>query len=528
MKAAAHTSGDAAGNMAAPVLRHSCPGRLRLGWAGLRHPDLRTDYLEAWLARAAGLARVRANAAGACLVAEYEERPGVFEDIARALANLPAEAHDPAPEHTAPPVRSALDAAVAVALAAGGRLLPPGPRLGLGAAAAAPLVLSGARSLLARGPRGKTLEMAASLYALSLGDGATVLRVAAMSVLGDALRQATEETPGERLAEALAVKGGAGFTEAGLAEAVERELLARPRPGRLSDRLGDRLALWSLALGAAMHLATGQARRALPVFAVDYSCAVKLSAPLAAWRGLREAERAGAKVRGASALEALARADAVVFTGRALLEPLAGGEGWAFRPGAEQAVSDLRARGVRHISALAEDGRQGVLLALAGGGALDEVRTGLSPREMAEAVRGLHARGCSVAMVGCTDQDALAMLAAEVGILLEAAEGQAQDNAQDNAQGRPGVVLARAAAGIRLLPKHGLRALLAARDAGTGAGTALKASFAAGVAAHSALFVAREARLLSRRNTTLAGRAATASVLLGAWLGAGPRRMRTP
>lgn len=473
-----------------PVLRHRCQGRLRLRWGGLRQPDLRMDWLEGWLASQAGLERVRINAAAGSLVAEYMERKGVFEDLCRALQNLPDKAFSPAPECAAPLARSPLEAALAVALAAAGALLPPGPRLALGAAAATPVILHGAQTLARRGPRGKTLEMAAALYALGLGDGASALRVAAMSVLGDALRQATEERPGERLAELLA----SGETSE-LAAQVERELLARPAPQRLSDRLADRLALWSLVFGGLMHAATGEARRALPVFAVDYSSAVKLSAPLAAWRGLREAGKAGVRTRGVSALERLAVADAFVFTG-AVLEQ---------RPALAQVIAGLRERGVSRVVVAGGEART-VAGALTGQHAPDEARSGLSPQERAEAVRSLRAKGFRVAVVGSEDADALAMLAADVGILHEG-DGPA--------------ALAGAAAGVRI---DDAQALLAARDAGAGARVALKGSFAAGVAAHSALFAAREARLVSRRESLLAGRAATAFVLLGAWLGAGPRR----
>lgn len=482
-----------------PELRHRCPGRLRLRWAGLRQPDLRVDWLEGWLARRAGLERARINAGAASLVAEFAERPGVFEDICRALAELPAKAHFPAPASVAPPPRTPLDAVLAVGLAAGGALLPPAPRLGLGAAATAPLILRGLKTLALRGPRGKTLEMAAALYALGLGDGSSALRVAAMSVLGDALRQATEERPGERMAELLGKS-----LDSELAAEVERGLLARPAPERLSDRLADRLALWSLIFGGLAHAATGQARRALPVFAVDYSCAVKLSAPLAAWRGLREARRAGAKARGASVLEELAKADAFVFTGSALERS----------PELAEAISGLRERGVRRIAVLGGEARI-VAETLTGTHAPDEARSGLSPRAMADAVHGLRAAGLRVAVVGWADADALAMLAGHAGIVLGGGESSG---------------LAGAAAGMRVGNvdgQGGARALLAARDAGAGACAALKGSFAAGVAAHSALFAAREARLLSRRASVQAGRAATASVLLGAWLGASPRNWST-
>lgn len=187
-----------------PVPRHRSPGRLRLRWSGLRHPDLRTDWLEAWLTHRAGLDCVRVNPAGASLVAEFRERPGVFEAIARALRELPPEAYAPAQSRSEPQPRRLADALFSVALAGAGMFLPQGPRMGLAAGMAAPVLLRGVDALVRRGLTARTLDLATTGFALATGDPSSALGIAAMVVVGDYLRQATEDRAGDLLKTLLA------------------------------------------------------------------------------------------------------------------------------------------------------------------------------------------------------------------------------------------------------------------------------------------------------------------------------------
>lgn len=188
----------------APVIAHRCPGRLRLRWAALRHPELRLEYFEAWLAERAGLARVRANPAGASLVAEYVERPGVAQDILSALEQLPPKAFSRAGGPRPPRRRSLADAVGHLALAAGASLLPtPAARplaLGLGA----PVVLRGLGVLAAQGLKAPVLDMATVGFALAMGDNPAALGISAMVVVGEYLRQATEDRSGALLKSLLA------------------------------------------------------------------------------------------------------------------------------------------------------------------------------------------------------------------------------------------------------------------------------------------------------------------------------------
>ena len=58
---------------------------------------------------------------------------------------------------------------------------------------------------------------------------------------------------------------------------------------------------------------TRNINKAMAVLMVDYSCAIKLSTPIAVMSAMDEAVRAGVTVRGGKYLEALAAADTVVF-----------------------------------------------------------------------------------------------------------------------------------------------------------------------------------------------------------------------
>lgn len=220
---------------AAPVLLHRCPGRLRLRWAALRHPELRLEYFEAWLTRRAGLSRVRANPAGACLVAEYDERPGVADDILAALRQLPAEVFRPAASAPPPPRRRFIDAAAHLALAAGGSLLPANAGRALALGLGAPVLLRGLSTLASRGLKAPVLDLATVGFALATGDNAAARGISAMVVVGEYLRQATEDRSGALLKSLLAPPVALVRVElAGDDGPVERSLpFAEVRPGAL-------------------------------------------------------------------------------------------------------------------------------------------------------------------------------------------------------------------------------------------------------------------------------------------------------
>ena len=77
--------------------------------------------------------------------------------------------------------------------------------------------------------------------------------------------------------------------------------------------LADRLVPYSLAGTALTWLLTQDVNRALSILMVDFSCALKLSMPLAVLSAMRECGRHHITVKGGKYLEAVAKADTIVF-----------------------------------------------------------------------------------------------------------------------------------------------------------------------------------------------------------------------
>ena len=77
--------------------------------------------------------------------------------------------------------------------------------------------------------------------------------------------------------------------------------------------LADRLVPWCLAGTVATYAFTRNVTRAISILMVDFSCALKLSMPLAVLSAMRECGEYHITVKGGKYLEALAKADTIVF-----------------------------------------------------------------------------------------------------------------------------------------------------------------------------------------------------------------------
>ena len=78
-------------------------------------------------------------------------------------------------------------------------------------------------------------------------------------------------------------------------------------------QLADRLVPWCLAGTVATYAFTRNVTRAISILMVDFSCALKLSMPLAVLSAMRECGEYHITVKGGKYLEALAKADTIVF-----------------------------------------------------------------------------------------------------------------------------------------------------------------------------------------------------------------------
>lgn len=77
--------------------------------------------------------------------------------------------------------------------------------------------------------------------------------------------------------------------------------------------LADRLVPWCLGATVVTYALTRNATRAISCLMVDFSCALKLSMPLAVLSAMRECGASHITVKGGKYLETLSKADTIVF-----------------------------------------------------------------------------------------------------------------------------------------------------------------------------------------------------------------------
>lgn len=106
---------------------------------------------------------------------------------------------------------------------------------------------------------------------------------------------------------------GQETTTARISRFLENSLRFKSKTQKQSDILADKLVPVTFGLGLASWLLTRDIRRAASVLTVDYSCAVKLSTPVAVKMSMFSAAHCGVLIKGSHALDALSRVDTLVF-----------------------------------------------------------------------------------------------------------------------------------------------------------------------------------------------------------------------
>lgn len=86
-----------------------------------------------------------------------------------------------------------------------------------------------------------------------------------------------------------------------------------------AERLADRIVPYSFLLSGLTYALTGNALRAASALLVDYSCAIKLSVPLAIRTAMMDASMRGVLIKGGRFIEKMARADVFVLDKTATL-----------------------------------------------------------------------------------------------------------------------------------------------------------------------------------------------------------------
>ena len=116
---------------------------------------------------------------------------------------------------------------------------------------------------------------------------------------------------GELVVEALKV-GGETRINAILKTIEESESAKASVQGRY-ERIADAIVPYNFLLSGAVYAASRSPMRAGSVLLVDYSCAIRLAAPLCVFTAMQEAASHGVLIKGGKFMEAIAEADVVVL-----------------------------------------------------------------------------------------------------------------------------------------------------------------------------------------------------------------------
>ena len=116
---------------------------------------------------------------------------------------------------------------------------------------------------------------------------------------------------GECLLEVAATTGQSRYDK--IVSMIEDSEKLKSNTENMANRLADRLVPYSLLTTGLTYLFTRNITRALSVLMVDFSCALKLSMPLAVLSAMREAGNDKITVKGGKFMEAIAKADTIVF-----------------------------------------------------------------------------------------------------------------------------------------------------------------------------------------------------------------------
>ena len=128
---------------------------------------------------------------------------------------------------------------------------------------------------------------------------------------GSSVYAGTALESGEIVVEVSSAPGAARIDA--IATMVERTSELKAQRQSRAEALADRLVPATFASFFGIWAATRAIEKALALLMVDYSCAIKLSTPIAVMSAMREASQHDVIIKGGKYLEALADADAIVF-----------------------------------------------------------------------------------------------------------------------------------------------------------------------------------------------------------------------
>lgn len=106
---------------------------------------------------------------------------------------------------------------------------------------------------------------------------------------------------------------GAETSVARISKFLEDSLRYESDSQKKSDELADKLVPVTFGLGVGLFALTRDLQKAAAVLTVDYSCVIKLSSPVAVLVAMHTAALQGVLLKGAQAVDSLARVDTLVF-----------------------------------------------------------------------------------------------------------------------------------------------------------------------------------------------------------------------
>lgn len=165
---------------------------------------------------------------------------------------------------------------------------------------------------------------------------------------------------------------------------------------------------------------------AVSVLVIACPCALGLATPTAIMVGIGRGARNGILVKDATALELLARVNAIAFDKTGTLT--SGDEADTIRPETKTVLNELHSQGIKTVMLSGDVPERAKRIAREAG--IDEVVSQATPQSKEEAVKRLHNQGFIVAMVGDGINDSQAMASADVSVAMGTGTDVAMETAQ--------------------------------------------------------------------------------------------------
>ena len=154
---------------------------------------------------------------------------------------------------------------------------------------------------------GKVVEGEAAVNQASMTGEALPVR----KVCGSYAYAGTVVEEGECVIEVEKVSGGGRYDR--IVKMIEESEKLKSTAEDKASRLADRLVPYTLGGTVLTYLLTRNVTKTLAVLMVDFSCALKLSMPIAVLSAMRECNQYNISVKGGKFLEAAAKAETIVF-----------------------------------------------------------------------------------------------------------------------------------------------------------------------------------------------------------------------